>query len=64
MSKAIMRGKPAARATARAPTTPAAGPDRTVRMAMARAAPAEMEPPLDCITCNREADNRRSRLPR
>jgi hypothetical protein len=49
MSNPITRVSPAASATALAPTTPPAGPDNTVRTACARAAPAEMHPPFDCM---------------
>ncbi len=50
MSKAMARSKPASRASRDAPTTPAAGPERTVRTACAPASDAEIMPPLDCIT--------------
>ena len=53
MSNEISRGNPASRATACAPTTPAAGPDSTVRTASARARDEEIEPPFDCMIDSR-----------
>jgi len=55
MSKAMMRSKPLARALAAAPTTPPAGPDRTVRTGSRAAAAKEVIPPLDCMTKMRAA---------
>ena len=49
MSNEMTRSYPASAATARAPTTPAAGPESTVRTACDRARLAEIEPPFDCM---------------
>ena len=54
MSKPMRRGKPAAAPTARAPTTPAAGPDRIVCTAAALALAAEIDPPFDCMMLRRD----------
>ena len=64
MSKPMTRGYPAASATARAPTAPAAGPERIVRTAAALAAAAESRPPFDCMTANRSPARRVSSAPR
>ena len=58
MSKPMTRGCPAASATARAPTAPAAGPERIVRTAAAFAAAAEIEPPFDCMMLRRSPASR------
>ncbi len=47
MSTEIRSGKPAASATSRAPTTPAAGPDRAVWTDCRRTTSAPTTPPLD-----------------
>ena len=57
MSKPMIFSYPAMRATAYAPTTPPAGPDKTVRTGSFAAACAETIPPEDCITCNRPPAN-------
>ena len=64
MSNEITRAHPAALATARAPTTPAAGPERIVRTACARAAAAEIDPPLDCMIESRAPGAAASSRPR
>ena len=53
MSKPMMRGYPAATATACAPTAPAAGPDRIVCTAACFARDAEIDPPFDCMMLRR-----------
>src|SRR5262245_2838088 len=53
ISNEITLGIRAAAATAWAPTTPAAGPESTVRTAPARAVDAEIDPPFDCMIDNR-----------
>ena len=50
MSKAMMRVKPLRRAETEAPTTPPAGPERTVRTGSRAAEASEVMPPLDCMT--------------
>ena len=55
MSKLISRSMPAAAAAARAPTTPPAGPESTVRTASRDASAALMAPPLERITRSRVA---------
>ena len=49
MSKVMLCVKPDALATNAAPTTPAAGPESSVRAASRRAVALRIEPPLDCI---------------
>src|ERR1700722_590410 len=51
----MMRSKPLARAVAAAPTTPPAGPERTVRTGSRAAVESAVMPPLDCITKMRGA---------
>ena len=53
MSNVISRSYPAISPTARAPTTPAAGPDRIVRTASCRAVVAAIVPPFDCMMLRR-----------
>ena len=50
MSKLMKRSIPSVRATAAAPISPPAGPDKTVRAACADASVTEIEPPLDWKT--------------
>ena len=64
MSKDTMRRKPAASATTCAPTTPAAGPDNTVRTASARASDEEIDPPFDCMMLRRRPPSCASSRPR
>ncbi len=49
MSMVMTSRKPAAAATAAAPTTPPAGPERSVRTGARRAWAADMRPPFDCM---------------
>ena len=49
MSKVISLSKPMRRASAWAPTTPAAGPDSMMCIGRAAAASAVIRPPLDCM---------------
>ena len=55
MSKLISRSMPAAAAAARAPTTPPAGPESTVRTASRDASATLMAPPFERITRSRVA---------
>ena len=50
MSKEMIRLYPLRRATAAAPTTPPAGPERMVRTGSRAAALRVVIPPLDCMT--------------
>jgi hypothetical protein len=49
MSNVISRSRPIRRASAWAPTTPAAGPDSMMCMGLAAAAASVIRPPLDCM---------------
>ena len=49
MSKLIRSARPDCRAIARAPTTPAAGPDSTMLTGFAAASAAGVRPPFDCM---------------
>ena len=64
MSNEITRDTLAAAATACAPTTPAAGPESTVRTAPARAVAAEIDPPFDCMIDSRVFPSDASSRPR
>ena len=59
MSNPMMRGYPAATATACAPTAPAAGPDRIVCTAACFARAAEIDPPFDCMMLRSHAGTAR-----
>ncbi len=49
ISTVMMSAMPQAAATSRAPTTPAAGPERAVRAGARRIVAAPATPPFDCI---------------
>ena len=50
MSNVIALAMPMRRASARTPTTPAAGPDSMMCIGVAAAASAVIRPPFDCIS--------------
>ncbi len=68
MSKVMIGKQPARAATACAPTTPPAGPERIVRTGSRAAVAAPMMPPEDCMTASRSprarAASRSSSRPR
>ena len=53
MSKVIACSRPEARAASKAPATPPAGPESTVRTASRPACAALMLPPFDCMMRSR-----------
>ena len=58
----LINGARMARASAAAPTTPAAGPDRIVRIGSSRASSTPVALPLDCMMRNRDVARLRCRL--